>query len=176
MSKEEGTNEEIKATRLSSEQVFLVLKALRPLLPIEYHARYEQDPVMRGMPQIILNGVQFLTPRHASMLSDTRFDAESEERYPEYALTLQNIEQRLAGLRRWTTHGNIHMTSGCDFCKCGGKYWVNDTCQSCGYVFNHYKHFVCEEPQVNVGDYFDRYMSLEYGLTYQQAEKQGLNQ
>ena len=139
---------------LSSKQVYEVLKVMRPLLPIEYHEEYRQDPVMRGMPQIILNGVQFFTPRHASFLTDTPYDKDSHEmlkagRLDEsYVLTLSNIEQRLSKLGAWSKYGNRYLTHGCDRCDCGCKYWVNDVCQSCGFEFNIFDHNHVA-PQVN---------------------------
>lgn len=29
-------------------------------------------------------------------------------------------------------HGNINAVEGCTRCICGGKYWENDVCVSCG--------------------------------------------
>jgi len=142
------------ATRLTSRQVFAVVKALRPHLPIEYHESYTNDHAMRGMPQIILNDVQLFTPRHASLLADTRIDYRSEDMLKSgrlesrYALTLLNIEEHLSGSRCWSKYGNQYLTHGCDRCDCGCKYWVNDTCQSCGFEFDYYQHRQVA-PQVN---------------------------
>jgi hypothetical protein len=142
---------------LSSKQVYEILKVVRPLLPIEYHEEYRTDIAMRGMPQIILNGVQFFTPRHAHFLTDTPYDKHSHEmlnagRLDEsYVLTLSNIEQRLSELGAWSKYGNVYLTHGCDRCDCGCKYWVNDVCQSCGFEFNIYQHKRVS-PQVNNGE------------------------
>lgn len=139
---------------LSSKQVYEILKVMRPLLPIEYHEEYRQDEVMRGMPQIILNGVQFFTPRHASFLTDTPYDKDSHEMLnagrldTSYVLTLSNIEQRLSKLGAWSKYGNVWLMHGCDRCDCGCKYWVNDTCVSCGFKFDIYRHKHVA-PQVN---------------------------
>ena len=153
----------MKPQRLTSEQVFEILKVMRPALPISYHPRYENDHVMmrtypngeyRGMPQIILNNVQFFTPRHASLLADTPYCETSEEWLASgrldahYGLTLQTLEQYLSTSNAWTKYGNTYMTHGCDFCDCGSKYWVNDTCVSCGFKFDIYKHRNVA-PQVN---------------------------
>jgi hypothetical protein len=123
--------------RLTSSQVYEQLRWMRPNLPISLHSEYTTDPSMRGMPQIILNDVQFFTPRHAMMLADTPFDAHSEQRYPEYGFTRQSLNEYLnnKSLSCWaatvTKEGsrlrNVRCTS------CGSFHWdYHDYCVVCG--------------------------------------------
>ena len=92
----------MKPQRLTSRQVFEILRVLRPHYNIRYFPAYGNDPAMRGMPQISVNGVQFFTPRHAFLLADTPHCETSEEWLANgrldahYGLTLQTLEQRLA--------------------------------------------------------------------------------
>ena len=76
---------------------------------------------MRGRSQIILNGVQFYTPAMRG-------------------LSLSDIEARLSKLDAWSKYGNSFLMHGCDRCTCGCKYWVNDTCVSCGFEFSITSH------------------------------------
>ena len=55
-------------------------------------------------------------------------------------LSLSDIEARLSKLDAWSKHGNSYLMHGCDRCKCGCKYWVNDTCVSCGFEFSITAH------------------------------------
>ena len=121
-----------KAELFRPDEVFSILEAIRPSLPKEYHPKYEKDSAMQGRSQIILNGIQFYTPAMKG-------------------LSLSDIEARLSKLDAWSKHGNSYLTHGCDRCKCGCKYWVNDTCVSCGFDFSitaHHKGII----QVNEHD------------------------
>lgn len=121
-----------KAELFRPDEVFSILKTIRPSLPIEYHPKYDKDSAMQGRSQIILNGIQFYTPAMRG-------------------ISLSDIEARLSKLDAWSKHGNSYLTHGCDRCKCGCKYWVNDTCVSCGFEFSitaHHKGII----QVNEHD------------------------
>ncbi len=132
--------------RLSSREVYDHLRYMRPHLPIEYVGSFSNDPAMRGMPQIILNGVQFLTPRHAMMLSDTPFDAHSESRYPEYGFTRSSLASHLensALSKPLSTWGPAVRVDECGRtenvrCKeCGAHHWdYHDYCVVCGSGIN----------------------------------------
>jgi len=128
--------------RLCSMGVYDHLRYMRPHLPIEYVGSYTNDPAMRGMPQIILNGVQFLTPRHAMMLSDTAFDENSESRYPEYGFTRSSLASYLEEAPLSKTHSTWSAAVRVDEsgrsenvrCKeCGAHHWdYYDYCVVCG--------------------------------------------
>ena len=51
-------------------------------------------------------------------------------------------------LGAWSKYGNVWLMHGCDRCDCGCKYWVNDTCEACGFKFDIYRHKHVA-PQVN---------------------------
>jgi len=132
--------------RLSSREVYDHLRYMRPHLPVEYVGSYTNDPAMRGMPQIILNGVQFLTPRHAMMLSDTLFDAHSESRYPEYGFNRSSLASHLensALCKPQSTWGPAvrvdedGRTENVRCKECGAHHWdYHDYCVVCGSGLN----------------------------------------
>ena len=97
---------------------------------------------MRGMPQILLNDVQFLTPRHARMLSDTPFDEHSESRWPEYGFTRSSLASHLEESPLSKTHSTWSAAVRVDECgrsenvrckECRAHHWdYYDYCVVCG--------------------------------------------